>query len=138
MKIKTQPNDYSCGIYSIINSLMVYGDSKTPEEVNLFTLTTKEGTDTKGIYNALSNFGYKYRVYKTKNKNNAWRWVLNNSIKYPLILYLDRDHWAVISGRIRNKVILVDSFDTVHIDNKTELLSRWSNLGNFWGLKVYF
>jgi ABC-type bacteriocin/lantibiotic exporter with double-glycine peptidase domain len=138
MKIKTQPNDYSCGIYSIINSLIVFGDSKTPQEVGEFTLTTTEGTDTKGIYNALDNFGYKYKVYKSKNKDNAWRWVLNNSIMYPLILYLDKDHWAVVAGRIRNKIILIDSFDTAHIDNKEELLTRWNNSGSFWGIKVGF
>jgi ABC-type bacteriocin/lantibiotic exporter with double-glycine peptidase domain len=138
MKIKTQPNNYSCGIYSIINSLIVFGDSKTPEEVGEFTSTTKEGTDTPGIYNALDNLGYKYKVYKTRNKNNAWRLVLTNSINYPLILYLDKDHWAVITGRIKNKVILIDSFDTAHIDNKQELLARWSNFGNFLGIKVSF
>jgi ABC-type bacteriocin/lantibiotic exporter with double-glycine peptidase domain len=136
MKIKTQPNNYSCGIYSIINSLIALGDEKSPEEVQELTKTTFEGTDTKGILNALDGFGYKYRKYNTRDRNSAWRWVLNNSVSYPLILYLDGDHWAVIAGRIQNRVILIDSFDTVHITDKAELLTRWNNYNWYWGLRI--
>lgn len=136
MKIKTQPNNYSCGIYSIINSLIVFGDNKSPEEIKEFTHTTsRNGTDEIGIKNALNNLGYTTKEYLTQNKNNAWRWVLNNSINYPLILYLDKkEHWIVVAGRIRNKVILIDSLDTAHIVGKEELLSRWGN--QYYGIRI--
>ena len=136
MKIKTQPNNYSCGIYAIINALIAFGDNKSPAEIQEYTNTTyRNGTSEKGIKNALNEFGYKTKEYKTQNKDNAWRWVLNNSINYPLILYLNTDHWAVIAGRIKNRVILIDSYDNPSIDNKEELLEKWYNIW-YWGLKV--
>ncbi len=136
MQIRTQPNDYSCGIYSIINSLIVFGDSKSPKEVGEFTFTTENGTTEKGIINALNNFGYKTKVYKSSNGENAWRWILNNSINYPLILYVDNDHWIVIAGRISNKVILIDSWEKAEIIGK-ELLERWYCSREYFGIKVY-
>jgi|WetSurMetagenome_2_1015567.scaffolds.fasta_scaffold08886_6 ABC-type bacteriocin/lantibiotic exporter with double-glycine peptidase domain len=135
MKLKTQPDNYSCGIYSIINALMIYGENLSREEVINLTHTTRNGTDEKGLINALEELGYKYKIYTTKNKDNAWRWVLSNSANYPLILYVDKDHWLVVAGRIKNKVILLDSVDTAHIVDKQELLKRWQDT-NYWGIKV--
>jgi ABC-type bacteriocin/lantibiotic exporter with double-glycine peptidase domain len=133
MKIKTQPDNYSCGIYSIINALTVYGEELSREEVKPLTGTTRNGTDEKGLQKALTELGYKYRVYQTKNKNNAWRWVLNNAKNKPLILYVDGDHWLVAAGRIKNKIILLDSVDNAHIVGKEELLKRWKP---YWGMSL--
>lgn len=128
MKIKTQPDNYSCGVYSIINALIVYDEELSRKEVQNLTGTTLNGTSEKGLQKALTKLGYKYRVYDSKNKNNSWRWVLNNSNKKPLILYVDKDHWLVIAGRIQNKVIALDG----HILNKKELLERWDG----WGMSI--
>lgn len=136
-KIKTQPDNYSCGIYSIINALLVYDDHRNREEIKELSKTTyRKGTDEIGIKNCLTELGYKSREYVTKNKNAAWRWVLKNSISYPLILCTeDNQHWAVVIGRIRNKVILVD-YEDIKIIGKQELLLDWSYKGSFWGLKI--
>ncbi len=136
MKLQTQPDGYSCGIYSIINALSVYDEELSRLKVGALTDTTKKnGTNERGIQKALCELGYKYRVYKTENPNLAWRWVLRHSINHPLILYVDHDHWLAVAGRVRNKVILLDSYDTAHVVGKKELLERWQDK-NYWGMII--
>lgn len=135
MKVKIQPDNYSCGIYSVINALLVYGENLSREEIKPLTGTTsREGTDEKGIQKALTELGYRYKVYTTKKSDNAWRWILNNSKNRPLILYLDKNHWLVVAGRVKNKVILIDSCSSAEIIGKKELLLRWKP---YWGMSIY-
>lgn len=136
--MKTQPNNYSCGVYAVINALLTLGDEKSPKEVQELTGTDKNGTSENGILNALINFGYQPKEYKTNNKDNAWRWVLSNSIEHPLILIVENwEHWVVIAGRIKNKVIWIDSDpkNTVRILNKQELIELWGYRG-YYGIRV--
>lgn len=136
--MKYQPDNYSCGIYSIINALEVYGDRKSRDEVIEVSGTTKEGTDKYGILNALKEFGYNPIEYKTNNKENAWKWVITNAINYPLILIVDeRDHWIVIAGRIRNKIVYIDSSvnEGCFILDKSQLLEKWGYRG-YYGIKI--
>lgn len=133
-KIRTQPDKYSCGVYAIINSLLSFGDSRRRNQVEKLTSTTWWGTDEKGIKNALLELGYKVKEYKSRSKQNAWEWTLNNSINYPLILIIDNNtHWVVVSGRIRNKVILIDSKEGVSIVGKKEFFHIWEN----YAIRIY-
>jgi ABC-type bacteriocin/lantibiotic exporter with double-glycine peptidase domain len=136
MMARTQPDDYSCGIYSIINALIVYGENKSRREVGALTQTTENGTDEEGIKQALTELGYKHRVYTSQNGNNAWRWILRHAGFNPLILYVDGDHWLVVAGRIQNKVVLLDSLNNAHIVNKTELLDRWKDKKSYYGISI--
>lgn len=136
--MKTQPDEYSCGVYAVINALSAIGDEKSPDEVLEYTETDENGTSEKGIKNALEAFGYIVQEYTTHNSNNAWRWVLTNSINYPLILIIEKwNHWVVIAGRLKNKVILIDSDpkNTVAVLGKFELLNKWGYRG-FYGIKI--
>ena len=134
--MKYQPDNYSCGIYSIINALEAFGDKKSPIEVKYLTDTNKNGTSEKGILTALKEFGYKPVEYKTTNPNNAWKWVLNNSINYPLILIVDEwEHWIVVAGRIKNRIIYLDSKEGCFIYDKKSLLDKWSYKG-YYGIKI--
>jgi len=115
---------------------MVYGEDLSRQEVESLTSTTKRnGTDTAGLKSALTKLGYNYQIYETTIANNAWRWVLTNSINYPLILYVDKEHWTVIAGRIQNKVIMLDSVASALIVGKEELLKRWKDK-TYWGMKI--
>jgi hypothetical protein len=139
MKIKTQPDNYSCGIYSIINSLIVYGDSYTREEAKEVSGTTyRNGTSEKGIQHALSCIEYSSKEYLSKQEDHAWRWVLKNSTTSPLILIVDKnEHWRAVIGRIRNKGSIIGDKYTQIVD-KSELLARWKSSDGFYGLKVSF
>lgn len=136
--MQTQPNNYSCGVYAVVNALLALGDKHSPQEVRQYTGTTSEGTSEHGILNALKAYGYPAKEYVSNQTNPAWRWVLKNSIHYPLILIVEKwEHWVVVAGRIQNKVILIDSDpkNTVEVLSKWELLEKWGYRG-YYGIRV--
>lgn len=136
--MQTQPNNYSCGVYAVVNALSAVGENLNPVEVAEYTQTTRAGTSETGIINALRMYGYQTHEYRTKQPINAWKWVLHNSIQHPLILLVEKwEHWVVIAGRIKNKVMLIDSDpkNSVAVVGKQELLERWGYRG-YYGIKI--
>ena len=116
-----QPNNYTCGIYAIVNLT-----GKSPEIVSQYTDTTREGTTEEGIINCLIKLGYKPKEYRSNNPNNAYRWLKRNN---SVILVDKWDHWIAI----KNNTV----YDSIEGNNPLtrDILEKWSYRG-YYGIRL--
>lgn len=128
-----QSRTYDCGVVSVLNVCSVLGVETDYDTVKSFSRMNRDGVSERGIIRALKGLELRYTEYKTHNTENGWRWLYRWADSSPIIVCLDKnEHWGVISGRVGDKVILVDSKprlkrgeNGVHPLSKSDLLERW-------------
>jgi ABC-type bacteriocin/lantibiotic exporter with double-glycine peptidase domain len=129
-----QDNSYSCGTLSVMNVAKVLGvDVSYDEAKSLAGTTSRNGTSRSGIRRALNTLGFSAIPYSTNNSSNALRWLWKWSYTCPIILLVDsNEHWVSVTGRVSDKIILIDPSPNlhkgengVHTLGREELLQRW-------------
>lgn len=141
----TQPNRWSCGTLAILNAITALGGETDYETVyRAVGNTVRDGTDEYGILEGLIELGYRGWEYKGKNPDSAWRYVSERCGEYPIVLLVDDwRHWVVATGKLGNKVVVVDSDPNKKknesgalVLSKPELLERWKYRGGFYAIRV--
>lgn len=145
---KYQINSFECGARSVQNALSTLGSDVDRKEISTLAGTSREcGTSKRGIVTAVRKLGFRATIYKTKNPENAWRWLKRNVSLYPTIALVDNGcHWSTFTGTISDRVILVDpsQYQTkkspdgmgTFCYSKSEVLDRWEYNGTFYAIRV--
>lgn len=146
MDLLFQHNSFSCGTYSLLNAFRTLGnDILEYEDVKAAARTNRlEGTSKRGIVRGAKFYEFAPTVYRTKNKNLAWKWLHRNVEKYPcIVLCDDNSHWACCVARTENKIVWADSSDFrdgsmgLKVMNREETLERWmSAKGFFYAVRI--
>lgn len=140
--MKLQPDDWSCGAYSVVNALRSIGIKTHPREVIPVSGTRKDaGTSEQGIIRAVRHFGGIVEEYASSKKRQAWTWLHGSLVRgCPVILCLDSwDHWVSVVGALGERVVLMDSGPKpsnvrelgLHVLAKRTVMTRWWN-GRPW------
>lgn len=129
-----QNNDYACGLHAFTNAVSVFGIALSYGEAKMLVGTTsRRGTSKRGLISGIRTLGLCASPYLQKDRDVSWSWLLRYSDKQPIIVLLDRgSHWATVTGRTGNQVILVDPSPNfkrgengVGTLSKDEMLGRW-------------
>lgn len=135
-----QRKNYDCGLHAFSNAVKVFGIELSYDEAKrLVGTTARNGTCKTGILQGVAELGLNATEYTQKNNDAAWRWLLKHSETHPIIVLVDFDqHWATITGRIKNKVIMIDPTanfgkgeNGAYVLNKTDMLWRWRSKTNY-------
>lgn len=140
--MKLQPDNYSCGVYSIINAASVLGCDIKKKDILKHSNTTKtNGTDEKGIINALKKL--KFKVYEFHISFDAAIFCLKNLLHdgSPVIVYFDsEEHWCTMIGHIGDKFVLFDSNNKINngvtVLSSRQLKKLWLKDGKCYGIAV--
>jgi ABC-type bacteriocin/lantibiotic exporter with double-glycine peptidase domain len=144
--MKLQNNSYSCGVYAVLNAARCLGIVLTEKKILKYSKTTNNGTDEKGILNAIVKNNMQGEEFNVYDEYLAFE-SLNKALKNdnPIIIYLDREeHWCTVIGRMNSKYIVFDSDKDpinkkehgVQILSKSELKKRWIAKNSFYGIVV--
>jgi len=131
-----QPDNYSCGVAAVVNSLKCLGiEAKYRQVKKLAGTTKKNGTNEKGVEFALSCFGFKTKVLDSFYKKESLEFV-DSSIRqgYPVIICVENwNHWSTVIGKIGDSYVIFDSMKTKknQKQNGSYVLSR-QNLLKYW------
>ncbi len=128
-----QKKSYDCGLHAFSNAVKVWGIELDYEEAKeLVGTTSRNGTSETGILQGITKVGLRFKEYSQCNPDTAWRWLLKWSQVCPIIAYTNTDHWVTITGRVQNRVIIVDpnaavddGENGVYPLTKREMLQRW-------------
>lgn len=129
-----QQNSYACGTVAVMNVANALGVKVSYERAKeLAGTTSKDGTSRSGIIRALNLLEFSVTPYSTKNTQNALRWLWKWADTCPVVLLVDKNsHWVCASGRVGDKVIVVDSAPNFNKNEngvqpyaREELLQRW-------------
>lgn len=134
-----QTRNYTCGLHAYLNALSVFEiEMSHAEAKKLIGTNSKEGTSQRGLLRGIESAELKATVYRQRNPQTAVRWLWKWSAITPIIVLLDgyltvgSSHWATVTGRIGDKIILVDPTanvasgeNGVHVLSRGELLERW-------------
>jgi len=141
----TQPDNYTCGTYALLNVLRSLGSDSTRAEIkSLAHTTTRKGTTTGGIMYALGYLHYGAREYETSDPELAWRQIRRWASHRPIIALVDgREHYTVVSGVLDKKIIVIDSGANVLNGemgafpySKQDWLRRWGHEGWYYCIVV--
>lgn len=109
-----QRDNYSCGVYAVVNACLALGHDHTSEisQIRQWAGTTKEhGTDEKGIARALQQLQYSVQELRDQPLDQllvSIRASLDRGS--PTILCVDGvDHWVAVIGSVHDRVIIFDS-----------------------------
>ena len=135
--MKYQKDPYSCGAAAIVNALRCFGRKVSEMKVRSFSNTTSDGTDEKGILNALKSLKFEGKSFELSDKNEALK-ILRTALNKgnPSILCIQQSqHWVTVVGMADNgtKFIVADPAKTVrnlaengvYVLSKKELLKTW-------------
>jgi ABC-type bacteriocin/lantibiotic exporter with double-glycine peptidase domain len=144
MEYRYQVNNWECGVRALQNALVTLGIEADRKEIKISTgCTRSSGTSKRGIFRGVIQYDCQPSRYQTHDPNLAWRWIYKWASRTPCIVLLDEmEHWALISGTIANKVILIDSSqqgsDLIGTSplTKKELLDRWIGGGVYYAIRV--
>ncbi len=144
MEYRYQTNNWECGIRALQNALITLGIEADRNEIKARTgCTRSSGTSARGMIRGIVQYGRKPSKYQTRNPDLAWRWITKWASRTPCIVLLDEwEHWAVISGSIADKVILIDSEQKSKEEigasplTKKELLDRWIGRGVYYAIRL--
>lgn len=146
MELLFQHNSFSCGAYALINSFRTLGeDAVEYDEIKAAARTNRiDGTTKRGIVRGAKFYGFSPTVYRTKDKNLAWKWLYRNVARFPCILLCDGNaHWTACVGVTDHKVIWADSSDFndgamgLKVMDKEETLERWGDpKGFFYAVRI--
>lgn len=149
-----QDRDGVCGKFAVANALISLGVDVSLDDLSVIgrvaKTTQKNGTSKAGIVRVIKHYSAKPVRYKSKNKQNAWRWIIKWSSTYPVIVLVDSGdiwgHWGTVVGRIGKRVIFVDPSypngaggliqNNVHSLSKDEFMGMWSFNNSFYAIRV--
>lgn len=126
-----QTNRASCGPAALKNALEAIGISRTEEELIALTGQSVDGTSARALTKALGKIeGTNPGVLRCSRGAEALvqLWYVVAERGRPAILCVDEhEHWAVASGYIGGRFVLVDSAELGLVFYLTgdDLLERW-------------
>jgi ABC-type bacteriocin/lantibiotic exporter with double-glycine peptidase domain len=129
-----QQKNYDCGLHAFRNAMQVYSVEISYDDAKrLVGTTSRYGTSKAGIIRGISELGFRATEYSTKNELAAWRWLLKWSETCAVIALVDnRQHWTTITGRIKNRVIMIDPTANLgkgengaYVLDREDMLWRW-------------
>ncbi|HPN38193.1 MAG TPA: cysteine peptidase family C39 domain-containing protein [Melioribacteraceae bacterium] len=131
MSFYPQPNDYTCGPFSLKYAMNIFGvfisDGLIIEKSGA---RWWDGVDEVGLERAANFFNFKFKPFNTNNKTKAIK-LLNEQLKnnYPCILSVDNwKHWITVVNNTKSEYVVINSgVSKVFYTLKTnELIDYWA------------
>ncbi len=140
--MKLQNARHNCGAVALINALMAAGHQSPNEDgmAKIAKTSPTRGTSSKGLRNALETLGLSEAVLSTKSALMAAE-ALIGCLQggSPVLLCVDGgSHWVAAVGKLGSRFLVADSAEAelVLSLSREELLCRWGNDGNYYGIVV--
>lgn len=133
--MRYQECSWSCGAAAFVNACRALGRRVSERRARSLCGTTEQGTDEAELIAAARELGLTATEFKGSDKGAAWAYVRAQLLEgHPSLLCVDQwQHWITAIGIIGDKVILIDSANTVKNTaengvwtmNRNELGKRW-------------
>lgn len=143
--MKFQKDDYSCGVFAVLNGARAMGVRLSERAIRAHTATKKdEGTSNYGILNALERLGFEGRDFLLPQED-AYQKVHDSvaSGSSVLLCVEEENHWVAVVGTCGKKVVTFDSWKSkanqaeagVDVWDKRSLKYWWTPAGGkFYGI----